>query len=79
MKRSADSIDNDISTESMENLSSDDGFPPPQISMIEQPHFDLSNVKREANDSMSSPGTSRNPPAFAFDYNRELKIGCIYC
>lgn len=71
MKRSADSIDNDISTESMENLSSDDGFPAPQVSMIEPPHFDLSNVKRETNDSMSSPSTSRNPSAFGFDYTRK--------
>lgn len=66
-----DSIDNDVSTESMENLSSDDGFPVPQISMIESGRFDLSNVKRENSDSLSSPGSSRNLPApFNFDYSR---------
>lgn len=73
LKRSADSIDNDISTESMENLSSEDGFPVPQVSMIEPPHFDLSTVKRETNDSLSSPGSSRNPSAFGFDYSREYR------
>lgn len=71
LKRSAESIDQDISTESMENMSSEDGFPVPQVSMIEPPHFDLSNVKRETNDSLSSPGTSRNPSAFGFDYSRK--------
>lgn len=71
MKRSADSIDQDISAESMENMSSDDGFPVPQVSMIEPPHFDLSSVKRESNESLASPGTSRNPSAFGFDYSRE--------
>lgn len=69
-KRSSDSVDNDISTESMENMSSDDGFPVPQISMIESGRFDLaSNVKREAIDS---PGSARNlPPPFNFEFNRK--------
>lgn len=71
MKRSSDSVDNDISTESMENMSSEDGFPIPQISMIESGRFDLTNVKREANESLSSPNASRNLPApFNFEYNR---------
>lgn len=70
LKRSSDSVDNDISTESMENLSSEDGFPIPQISMIESGRFDLSNVKRETSDSLSSPGSTRNLPApFNFDYS----------
>lgn len=70
LKRSSDSIDNDVSTESMENLSSEEGFPVPQISMIESGRFDLSNVKRENSDSLSSPGSSRNLPApFNFDYS----------
>lgn len=77
LKRSADSIDNDISTESMENMSSEDGFPVPQVSMIEPPHFDLSNVKRETNDSLSSPGSSRNSLAFRFDYNRKCLLYAI--
>lgn len=71
MKRSSDSVDNDVSTESMENMSSEDGFPIPQISMIESGRFDLNNVKRETSESMSSPGASRNLPApFNFEYNR---------
>lgn len=70
LKRSSDSVDNDISTESMENMSSDDGFPIPQISMIESARFDLSSVKREANESLSSPGSSRNLQVpFSFEYN----------
>lgn len=71
LKRSSDSIDNDVSTESMENLSSEDGFPIPQISMIESGRFDLSAVKRETSDSLSSPGPTRNlPNPFNFEYNR---------
>lgn len=70
LKRSSDSVDNDISTESMENLSSEDGFPIPQISMIETGRFDLSNVKRETGDS---PSANRNLPApFNFEYSRKL-------
>ena len=69
LKRSSDSVDNDISAESMENLSSEDGFPIPQISMIESGRFDLSNVKRESGDS---PSGNRNLPApFNFEYSRE--------
>lgn len=70
LKRSSESVDNDVSTESMENLStSEDGFPIPQISMIESGRFDLSNVKRESGDS---PSASRNISApFNFDYSRE--------
>lgn len=68
LKRSSDSCDNDISTESMENLSSEDGFPIPQISMTESSRFDLS-VKRDPGDS---PVASRNLPApFNFEYNRK--------
>lgn len=58
LKRSSDSVDNDISAESMENTSSDDVPPIPQISMIESSRFDLSSVKREANES--NQGTSFN-------------------
>ncbi|XP_031636674.1 protein abrupt-like isoform X2 [Contarinia nasturtii] len=69
LKRTSESVDNDVSTESMDNLStSEDGFPIPQISMIESGRFDLSNVKRETGDS---PGATRNLSApFNFDYNR---------
>lgn len=74
LKRSSDSVDNDISTESMENMSSDDGFPIPQISMTESGRFDISNVKREINEPLSSPSSSRNLPAtFNFDYSRMFK------
>lgn len=72
MKRSQmESADNDISTESMENISTDDVFPIPQISMVESSRFDLTNVKRETNDSMSSPGAMRGglQPPFGFDYS----------
>lgn len=70
LKRASDSVDNDISTESMENISSDDVIPIPQISMIESSRFDLLNVKREANESLNSPGSIRNPGAsFNFDYH----------
>lgn len=70
MKRSTGSVDNDIST-SMENMSSEDGFPIPQISMTESGCFDLSSVKRENNEHLSSPGSSRHlSSAFNFDYNR---------
>lgn len=71
LKRSSDSVDNDISTESMEGgMSSDDGFPIPQISMIESGRFDLSNVKRETSEPLSSPGSTRNlQPSFNFEYN----------
>lgn len=68
MKRSSDSVDNDVSTESMENPSSEDGFHIPQISMLEQERFGLANVKRELNDSISSPGSARNLSA-AFNYS----------
>lgn len=71
LKRSMGSVDNDISTESMENMSSEDGFPIPQISMTESGCFDLSSVKRENHEQLSSPGSSRHlPSAFNFDYNR---------
>lgn len=74
LKRSPGSVDNDISTESMDNLSSDDGFHIPQISMVESSRFDLPNVKRE-NDSISSPGSARNLTApFNFEYNSECSI-----
>lgn len=76
MKRSTGSVDNDISTESMENMSSEDGFPIPQISMTESGCFDLSSVKRENNEQLSSPGSSRHlPSAFNFDYNRMYDTG----
>lgn len=69
-KRSSDVHDHDISAESME--SSDEVFmPPPQVSMVETSRFDLSNVKREASDTVPSPSAIRNllPPQFNFDYN----------
>lgn len=71
MKRSQlENADNDISTESMENISTDDVFPIPQISMVESSRFDLTNVKRETNDSMASPGSMRGlQPPFGFDYS----------
>lgn len=70
MKRTQmESADNDISTESMENISTDDVFPIPQISMVESSRFDLTNVKRE-NDSMTNPGAMRGlQPPFGFDYS----------
>lgn len=72
LKRSTDSVDNDISTESMDHMSSEDGFPIPQISMIESGRFDMPHVKRETSDSMSSPGSARNLTApFNFEYNSE--------
>lgn len=75
LKRSSDSVDNDISTESMENMSSDDGFPIPQISMIESGRFDLSNVKRETSEPLSSPGSTRNlQSSFNFEYNSAYNI-----
>lgn len=78
MKRSSDSVDNDISTESMENMSSEDGFPIPQISMIESGRFDLTNVKRETGESLSSPNASRNLPApFNFEYNRMYTLSNV--
>lgn len=73
IKRTSESIDNDISTESMENMSSDEVFLPPipQISMVETSRFDLTNVKREANEPLTSPSGIRNlvPPSFNFEYN----------
>lgn len=75
LKRSQiESADNDISTETIENISTDDVFPIPQISMAESSpasRFDLSSVKRESNDAMNSPGSLRNtqPPSYGFDYN----------
>lgn len=71
MKRTQmESADNDISTESMENISTDDVFPIPQISMVESSRFDLTNVKRETNDSMTNPGAMRGlQPPFGFDYS----------
>lgn len=73
MKRSSDSVDNDISTESMENLSSEDGFSIPQITINER--FDLSNVKRETGDSLSSPSSARHliPPYFEYNSKWILK------
>lgn len=68
MKRSSDSVDNDVSTESMDNPSSEDAFPFPQISMLEQERSGMANVKRELNDSISSPGSARNLSA-AFNYS----------
>lgn len=76
LKFSTGSVDNDISAESMENMSSDDGFPIPQISLTESGCFDLSSVKRENNEQHSSPGSSRHlPSAFNFDYNRMYDTG----
>ncbi|XP_055304633.1 protein abrupt-like isoform X3 [Sitodiplosis mosellana] len=73
LKRSSDSVDNDISAESMENLSSEDGFPIPQISMIESGRFDLSNVKRESGES---PSSNRNLAApYNFEYSRLANAG----
>lgn len=71
MKRApSDSVDNDISTESMENMSADDVFPIPQISMVEASRFDLTNVKREASEPLSSPSSNRIlAPPFNFEYN----------
>lgn len=79
LKRSTGSVEHDISTtESIENMSSDDGFPIPQISMNEPVCFDLSSVKRENNEQFSSPGSSRHlPHAFNFDYNRMYDIGAM--
>lgn len=76
LKRAPDSVDNDISAESMENNSSDEVFLPPipQISMVESSRFDLSNVKREAHESLNSPGGIRNlGPPFNFEYNRNIE------
>lgn len=72
LKRSSGSIDNDVSTESMENLSSEDGFPIPQISMIESGRFDLSSVKRESGDSQSSARNLSVP--FNFEYSRKFRL-----
>lgn len=74
LKRSSESVDNDISTESLDNTSSDDVlYPPiPHISMVESSRFDLSHVKREANESLNSPGSIRNlgaPFNFEYPYN----------
>lgn len=75
-KRSSDSVDNDISTESMDNMSSDDGFPVPQISMIESGRFDLGPGKRETG---TSPASTRNLPApFNFEFNRKLNLLSFY-
>lgn len=73
-KRTTESAENDISTESMENMSSDDVFPMPpipQISMVDASRFDLNNVKRESSDSLTSPSALRNvvPSPFNFEYN----------
>lgn len=71
-KRSSDSVDNDISTESMDNINSEDGFHIPQVSMVESGRFDLSTVKREAGES---PGSIRNLSApFNFEYNNRMYI-----
>lgn len=71
LKRTSDSIDNDISAESMENVSSDDIiYPPiPQISMVDPSRYDLPNVKRESSESLNSPGGIRNLGALNFDYS----------
>lgn len=64
---STDTQENDASAESMDE--NDEVFMP-QVSM-ETPRFDLANVKREANDLISSPAAIRNflPPHFNFEYN----------
>lgn len=68
--------ENDISAESMDNISSDEVFLPPipQISMVESSRFDLNNVKRENTEPILSPGAMRNivPPPFNFEYNNSL-------
>lgn len=73
MRRTSESADHDnIASESMENMSSDEVFLPPipQISMSES-RFDLNNVKRETTEQLLSPGAMRNlvPPPFNFEYN----------
>lgn len=75
MKRThTESIDNDISTESMDNMSADDVFPIPQISMVETlptSRLDLSSVKRES-ETISSPSLRNIQQHYGFDYNSML-------
>lgn len=75
LRRSLDTTENDISADSIENMSSDEMFLPPipQISMMESSRFDLHNVKRET-EPMLSPGGIRNiiPPGFNFEYNSSV-------
>lgn len=72
MKRThTESIDNDISTESMDNISADDVFPAPQISMVESmstSRLDLSSVKRES-ELLSSPSLRNIQQHYGYDYN----------
>lgn len=76
LRRQSEPGDHDISTESMENMSSDEVFLPPipQISMVEASRFDLNNVKRENAEPLLSPGAMRNiiPPPFNFEYNNSV-------
>lgn len=73
---SSDGNDNDISTESMDE--NEEVFMP-QVSM-ETPRFDLSTVKRENSDIMSSPVALRSflPPHFNFDYNSSYNKNADY-
>ncbi|KAG4079981.1 hypothetical protein HA402_006293 [Bradysia odoriphaga] len=75
IRRSLDTTENDISADSMENMSSDEMFLPPipQISMMESSRFDIHNVKRET-EPLLSPGGIRNiiPPGFNFEYNSNV-------
>lgn len=75
IRRSLDTTENDISADSMENMSSDEMFLPPipQISMMESSRFDIHSVKREA-EPLLSPGGIRNiiPPGFNFEYNSNV-------
>lgn len=75
IRRSLDTTENDISADSIENMSSDEMFLPPipQISMMESSRFDLHNVKRET-EPLLSPGGIRNiiPPGFNFEYNSSV-------
>lgn len=81
IRRTSDSVENDIHNESIDHMSSDEVFMPPipHISMTES-RFDLNNVKREAVEPLLSPGAMRNlvPPPFNFEYNSVFSKGMEY-